>query len=203
MVMITELNKLIEELQGTNGVIDKLKAVTDTFEKRSLFDYNTNELDDYFKIFQDKSNEISSYYESFIAAFIDTNNEDERKTIKLFLDYCLVFINKIQNKYSNPISYRINQINNQKSLRRANSSIYWGIISVIVGVIATAISVYFSVKPDEKVKMITDKLQSQAVILKNLQNEVTNLDSLIRIGKNTLPVINNTEKILKQSAPKH
>jgi hypothetical protein len=203
MEKITELNKLIEELQGSDGVIDSLKAVIDKFEKRNISDYNNNELDNYIKLFQDKSNEISFYYESFIAAFIEANNEDERKTIELYIDYCLVFINKIQNKYINTVSHRINNINNQKSLKKANTSIIWGIISVAIGVIATVISLYFSVKPDENAKLITDEIQSHTTILKNLQNVVIDLDSLIKEGNKTMPAYENGVGLIKQPAPKH
>jgi hypothetical protein len=140
------LRTVIEQLQGSNGIIYGLNTLIDSFEKKDLNKYSITELEEYFAKFQEKYNQISSHYEFFIVEYIDSNNENEKSIIKLFLDYCLMFLNRIQNRYSNPILYKINLMNYQKSIKKANTSIIWGIISVSIGIIAMILSV-FLVKP--------------------------------------------------------
>lgn len=188
---------IIDQLQGPNGIIDNLNILIKKFDEKKIVDYSINELDKYLAKFQENYSIISSYYESFIAAYIDTNNENEKQTIKLFLDYCLLFLNRIQNKYSNPILYRINQINNQNSIKKANISITWGKISVFIGVIATAISVYFSVKPNDKIILISNEIQEQTLKLNNLQKEFTSIDSLLRFDNMIPPKINKDSLVKK------
>lgn len=190
MNKVNDLSSKIEQLQGTNGIIDNLNVFIKNFEEKKIVEYSIIELDEYLAKFQENYSLISSYYDSFIAVYIDTKDENKKQTTKLFLDYCLLFLNRIQNKYSNPILYRINQINNQNSIKKANISITWGKISVFIGVIATVISVYFSVKPNDKIILISNEMQEQTLKLNNLQKKYTSIDSLLRFDNIILPTIN-------------
>jgi hypothetical protein len=171
-----DLNSNIEQLQGSNGIIDDLNVLIKKFEEKKLDEYKTKELDKYFAKFLGKYNLISSHYEAFIAAYIDTDDENEKQTIKLYLDYCLMFLNRIQNKYTNPIQYRINQINTDKSLTKANLSIYIGVFSILL---ALALTLFPNLIPINK-KMDNDFrviLKNDSINFKEVKSEHKQLNS--------------------------
>lgn len=189
-----KINSLINELQGTNGIIEKFNIIVKKFESKPFASYSITELDDYFNQFHVKLDEISNYYEAFISQHINSDSLLEKEQIKVFLDYCSLFINRIQNKYSNPISYRINQINTYKSLRLGRNSLYIGIFSVFLAVVFTFIPYLFSNDHYEKsINKINSVLRNDSIhfnVIDNMNKMVNNqydnilwkLDSIMEIG---------------------
>lgn len=136
--------------------------------------------------------EFTDFYEAFFHKYNlfvqeihnikSGSNRQDVESARSFFELCNVHITRINTSYIQPLT-------NEITIKKANASICWGIISVLIGLIATAISVYFSIKPNDNILQINNDIKCQTIILKNMQKEYTTLDSITKLNKNIQPVI--------------
>lgn len=104
---------------------------------------------------------LSIYHEVFFFHFVNGN---ENETAKEFCDSCSIRIAKIQNLYIIPLT-------NDISLKKANISIWIGILSMIIG---TGFSIYSS---------ISSKSKEQIIDSSNLVKEKTEVSDNVLLKK--------------------
>jgi len=148
------LQILIKELIGGDfSYADEYKA------KQKDFPYsNINRVDQAILNFeyQDITNLLLKFQENnrglFKIAINKDTLDDVKKESEIYIEICSFYINSIQNIYLNPISYRLNQLNSEKSLKKAEQSIALGIksigwakISIWIAIITGILSLLLSI----------------------------------------------------------
>jgi len=80
--------------------------------------------------FNDLLKDIQNTYYELSVYTITTKDDNAEKYIKV----SDVYISLIQNLYLNPINYRLGQLNNEKSIKKAYCSIVVGVLAIAVAI---------------------------------------------------------------------
>ena len=120
-----------------------------TYKKqKELLDWKTirdnkdvSELENTYNAFKDLSDRIIVLSKEYFKKVLDNDTEHDNKR---YYNLSGIYITEIQNLYLNPINYRLNQLNSEKSIKKANWSIAIGTASIVIAII---ISLWSSIKP--------------------------------------------------------
>jgi cell division protein FtsB len=179
--MTTEtLGELVNELIGDgSSLVDQYIRIQDDLSYTDIDVLSQKKLEGKHQSITNLMLRFQENYRGLFRLSIDgTINEAERKKAKTYLKINNLHINTIQNIYLNPINYRLNQLNNKKSLRLA-----WIVatVSLILSLISIGLTCYYG----EKSILSTYSSEEKAAIQnseKKLQS--TYIDSLDLKHKN-------------------
>jgi hypothetical protein len=156
------LEKLIYELIDEKNSCSLVEQYNDN-EKSFSFEiiYNLNDDNLLNEKYTDFKTLLGKFQQNCKKLFAISVNEAEcsndRTKAKTYSEISSLYVNIIQNLYLNPISYRINELKTKESLRKADESIRigkksicWAIVSLIVAIIISTISLYFTIYYEKK-----------------------------------------------------
>lgn len=131
------LQSLIAELiQDDNSLANQYKSYQESFPDSEIDAASYEKLDAEYSTIKELLLKFQeNYRQLFKIAIKESTPEEDKTTARVYLEISSFYLNIIQNIYLNPISYRLNKLNNEQSIKKANLSIYIGIASIIIGVI--------------------------------------------------------------------
>ncbi|MDZ4059499.1 MAG: hypothetical protein U1D64_05590, partial [Bacteroidales bacterium] len=101
-----------------------------------------------------------------------TPSESIKERHRLYIEVCTLNISRINSLYVSPFSNRI-------TIKKANRSIALGWGSILIGLAATGISLYFSLNSDKTIKSFKQDLLKQKSIIFENNKYVNTIDSYI------------------------
>lgn len=138
------LEQLVNLLIGENSYIVQFNSIKNRFPYASINKSKENRLNKEYQSFTDLLVNIQSIYQELFKITVNKNTpiNDLRKA-ENYLKLCSQYLNIIQNIYLNPINYRLNQLNNKKSLRFA-----WivAIVSLVLSSVSIVLTCYYGEK---------------------------------------------------------
>lgn len=128
---------LVEELiTDNNSLVNQYNTKQQEFHCSTIDASNQERLDKEYSAIKELLLKFQeNYRQLFKIAIKESTSHDDKITARAYLEVNQLYLNIIQNLYLNPINYRLNKLNNEKSIKKANWSIYIGIASILIGVI--------------------------------------------------------------------
>lgn len=138
-------NLVAELIQGDDSLVNQYNDENDKFPCSAIDTANQEKLDKEYLLIQELLLRFQeNYRQLFKIAIKESTSHNDKITARTYLEISELYINIIQNIYLNPINYRLNKLNNEKSIKKANWSIYIGIASIFIGFILTICGSFFA-----------------------------------------------------------
>jgi hypothetical protein len=173
------LLSLVKELiTDDNSLVNQYNTKQQEFHCSTIDTSNQEKLDKEYLIIKELLLKFQeNYRQLFKIAIKESTLHDDKITARAYIEINQLYLNIIQNLYLNPINYRLNKINTEKRIKKANCSIYIGIASILIGVIISIWSSFGEFTFDSNSENdINDKMQ---IIEKSDSCETENsIDSL-------------------------
>ncbi len=169
------------------SLLNQFKQLKDRFEENKIDTYSTKELIDFFSKFKALYEGIHEVNFVFFKGAISS-----LKDASIYCDLSIFYINRIQNIYLIPITYRINELNTQKSNKKANRSINIGTLSIVIGIIISFITHNNAITAQKETDVHFNKIEQEIKLIRKR-------DSLNVIK---IESINNGALLLKDSKNK-
>jgi hypothetical protein len=120
-----------------NGFASIYLKTKNEFRKKKLNNYSCEELEEKYDCFQGLLERIIELSKEYFKKIIDN---DTKHNNKMYFDLSCIYISEIQHLYLDRINYRLNQKNNNKSLRLA-----WivAIVSFILSIISIFLTIHY------------------------------------------------------------
>jgi cysteinyl-tRNA synthetase len=171
-------DELVELYQNSeHGLIIKFRNFEKDYYKLKI-KKKIAESKDYNEAFLIISEAFFHHYNLFWIQY--KNNKSAASKIRMddarvFFESCNIHISKINTHYLQPLT-----------IKKANISIVWGILSVLIGVIATILSCWFSYDSNMNLNHLDESIKKQLNINVNIEKNLKYIDSLSRDNNKVL-----------------
>ena len=192
-----ELQGLINALiKGDDSFADQYKNKKKIFSYKEINIANQKKLDDeYYNINELLENFQESYRQLFAIMINENTSEEDRYIANNYLKLCEYYINSIQNLYLNPINYRLNKMNAEKNMNKANKSIILGFVAIVFAIVSTLVTLCITKNQNYNMKEIEETINKIKISVNDIYQE-TKENSNIIYYENIQGLIN---KLLEQN----
>ncbi len=172
------------------SLLNKLKQLKGRFEENKIDTYSTKELIDFFSKFKALYEGIHDVNLVFFKGAISS-----LKNANTYCDLSVFYINRIQNIYLIPITYRINDLNTQKSNKKAKLSIRVGVLSIIIGIIISFIAQCTSITAQNRIEIHFNKIEQEIKLIR--KRDSLNVIKIDSINNRALLLMDSSNKVKK------